>query len=157
MAFLDITQYYLNSWCWYTCSFPPTNTLKMSVFSFSFAFVCTYAAIQVQFLLNTTTGSEDSVVRLGMQYLLQPPNVTFLEPIVVMVTAVNGSATGRLQVLLHVLIFNYSSYTDSGQLWWVLSIFFFLLLLPSPCRGRWLLSGDLLTDIWYKCDIGPGC
>ena len=89
----------------------------MSVFSFSFAFVCTYAAIQVQFLLNTTTGSEDSVVRLGMQYLLQPPNVTFLEPIVVMVTAVNGSATGRLQVLLHVLIFNYSSYTDSGQLW----------------------------------------
>ena len=51
-----------------------------------------HAAIQLQFLLNATTGNEDSVVRLGIQYLLDPPNVTFLEPIVVMVTAVNGSA-----------------------------------------------------------------
>ena len=70
--------------------------------------------------MNATTGSEDSVVRLGMQYLLQPPNVTFLEPIIVMVTVVNGSATGRLQVLLHVVIFNYSNidcYTALGQLW----------------------------------------
>ena len=64
----------------------------------------THTAIQLQFLLNTTTGNEDSVVRLDIQYLLDPPNVTFLEPIVVMVTVVNGSAAGRLQVLLHVVI-----------------------------------------------------
>ena len=64
-------------------------------------FTCTHTAIQVEFLLNTTTAREDSVVKLDVQYLFKPPNVTLQEPLIVTVAVVNGSATGRLQVLLH--------------------------------------------------------
>ena len=67
-------------------------------------FTCTHTAIQVEFLLNTTTVSEDDVVKLGIQYLLEPPNVTLQEPVIVTVAVVNGSATGRLQVLLHLIL-----------------------------------------------------
>ena len=58
-----------------------------------------HTEIQVEFLLNTTTAREDSVVKLDIQYLLKPPNVTLQEPVIVPVAVVNGSATGRLQVL----------------------------------------------------------
>ena len=54
-------------------------------------------------MLNTTTTREGDVVKLGIQYLLEPPNVTLQEPVIVTVAVVNGSATGRLQVLLHVV------------------------------------------------------
>ena len=59
-------------------------------------FTCTHTAIQVEFLLNTTTAREDSVVFLDIQFQLIPPNVTLQEPIIVTVAVVNGSATGRL-------------------------------------------------------------
>ena len=61
-------------------------------------------AILVQFLVNTTTASEDDVVKLDIQYLLQPPNVTLQEPVIITVAVVNDSATGRLQVLLHSIL-----------------------------------------------------
>ena len=70
-------------------------------------FACTHTALQVQFLLNTTTAREGSVVKLDIQYLLQPPIVTLQEPVIVTVAVVNSSATGRLEVLLHVVPFNY--------------------------------------------------
>ena len=63
-------------------------------------FTCTHTAIQVEFLLNTTTAREDSVVFLDIQFQLIPPNVTLQEPIIVTVAVINGSATGKL-VLLH--------------------------------------------------------
>ena len=69
--------------------------------------MCTHTAIQVEFLLNTTTTREDSVVKLDIQFQLKPANATLLEPVIVTVAVVNGSATGRLQVLLHVVPFNY--------------------------------------------------
>ena len=64
-------------------------------------------------MLNTTTAREDSVIFLDIQYLLIPPNVTLQEPIIVTVTVVNGSATGRLLVLLHIVPFNTAIYIDS--------------------------------------------
>ena len=63
-----------------------------------------HTAIQVEFLLNATNASEDSVVRLDIQYVLKPPNVTLQEPVIVTVAVVNGSATGRLEVLLHLIL-----------------------------------------------------
>ena len=56
-------------------------------------------------MLNKTTTREASVVKMDLQYLLKPPNVTLQEPVIVTVAVVNGSATGRLQVL-HVVTFN---------------------------------------------------
>ena len=82
----------------------------------SFAFVCTHTEIQVDFLLNTTTAREGSVVRLDIQFQLKPPNVTLLEPVIVTVAVVNGSATGRLQVLLHVVPFNTAALIQSQLL-----------------------------------------
>ena len=75
-----------------------------------------HTAIQVQFLLNTTTTREDSVVKLDIQYVLKPPNVTLLEPVIVTVAVVDGSATGRLEVLLHVVLFNTAALIQSQLL-----------------------------------------
>ena len=57
-------------------------------------------------MVNITTAREDSVVKLDIQYLLKPPNVTLQQPVIVTVVVINGSATGRLQVLLHLVPFN---------------------------------------------------
>ena len=57
-----------------------------------------YTAIQVEFLQNTTTAREGTDVKLDIQYLLNPPNVTLQKPIIVTVMVVNGSATGKLQL-----------------------------------------------------------
>ena len=75
-----------------------------------------HTAIQVQFLLNTTTTREDSVVKLDIQYVLKPPNVTLLEPVIVTVAVVDGSANGRLEVLLHVVLFNTAALIQSQLL-----------------------------------------
>ena len=69
--------------------------------------MCTHTEIQVQFLLNATIAREGSVVKLDIQFQLKPPNVTLQEPVIVTVAVVNSSATGRLEVLLHVVPFNY--------------------------------------------------
>ena len=79
-------------------------------------FTCTHTAIQVQFLLNTTTTREGSVVKLDIQFQLKPPNVTLLEPVIVTVAVVDGSATGRLEVLLHVVLFNTAALIQSQLL-----------------------------------------
>ena len=58
-----------------------------------------HTAIQVKLLLNTSTAREGSVVKLDIQFQITRPNVTLQEPIIVTL-ALNGSATGTLQVLL---------------------------------------------------------
>ena len=64
-----------------------------------------YTAIQVEFLQNTTTAREGTDVKLDIQYLLTPPNVTLQEPIIVTVMVVNGSATGKLQLSFYCMLY----------------------------------------------------
>ena len=64
-----------------------------------------YTAIQVEFLQNTTTAREGTDVKLDIQYLLNPPNVTLQKPIIVTVMVVNGSATGKLQLSFYCMLY----------------------------------------------------
>ena len=68
-------------------------------------FTCTHTAIQVEFLQNTTTAREGTDVKLDIQYLLNPPNVTLQKPIIVTVMVVNGSATGKLQLSFSCMLY----------------------------------------------------
>ena len=76
----------------------------------------THTEIRVEFLLNTTTAREDSVVKLDIQFQLTPANVTLQKPVIVTIAVVNGSATGRLQVILHVVPLNTAAVIQSQLL-----------------------------------------
>ena len=59
---------------------------------------------------------EDSVVFLDIQFILIPPNVTLQEPIIVTVAVINGSASGKLLVILHIVPFNIAALIQSQLL-----------------------------------------
>ena len=82
-------------------------------------------------MLNTTTAREDSVVKLDVQYLLKPPNVTLQEPVIVTVAVVNGSATGRLQVLQNIVPLNTTAFNTTALIQSQLLNFLFF----TPYRG----------------------
>ena len=76
---------------------------KLLICSISLHFL-THAAIQVQFLQNTSTVDEgDSAIPLTVQLQLTPPGATFQYDIIISLSVSSDSATGTVHEQLNII------------------------------------------------------